>query len=95
MQRNRADRSFQFSLLALLLVVTGVCFILASPTQALLCAASLATFMLGLACVRGALLNRIEGWISGLLFGSLFLVIGTAACVVSFGLFVGSLLGSR
>jgi hypothetical protein len=74
------NRPFQFSLLAILVVITVLCFILASPSNTLSCAASLACLMLGVNCIRGALRNRISGWIAGLVFGSIITVIGLVAC---------------
>ena len=74
------NRPFQFSLLAIFVVMTVLCFILASPSNALSCAASLACLMFGVACIRGALRNRISGWVAGLVFGSIITIIGLVAC---------------
>lgn len=79
---------FQFSLFSVFVVVTIACFVLANPAAAINCIVSLACLMLGLVCVRSALTNRVPGWISGLIFGSLILMVGTVACILSLALLV-------
>ena len=86
MNEVRSDRPFQFTLFGFFVVVTISCVVFASPDIALYLASSAALLLLGVACVRGACVNRTEGWVSGLVFGLLLVAAGTLALVVSVGL---------
>ena len=86
MTEKRDDRPFQFSLLGLMVVVTVICFIVASPTVAMELASSAALFTLGLACAHGAARNRVPGWIEGFVFGLVMLAAGFFGGVLTIAL---------
>jgi len=81
--KSGTDRPLQFSLLVIFLVTTAAAMLFAHPIPVLSVGYSLAAAVLGLCCIRAAVTNRVEGWVSGLIFGSAFAAIGTIALVLS------------
>jgi len=95
MTAEAAKRPFQFSLLSLFVVMTIAAFFFARPAIFMACLAAGPAFFFGLLCIRAALVHRAEGWISGLIFGSIFLVFAFGTGMVVLGYTIWDLLGGQ
>ena len=67
----------QFTLWALLLLITVVCVLLGQPLLAMMVSGPLVAFLIGFSTIRSAWIHRELGWKTGLLFGALIVLIGT------------------
>lgn len=78
-----SNRRFQFGLLGLFVVTTIICFVAASPMFAVRFSSGLGALFVGAAIMRAAIVVRGEGWRTGAVFGSFFVLIGAAGCVLA------------
>ena len=72
-QHRQSERPFQFRLLALFILITVACVVLAYPAILYL-VPSLLLLLIGGGCIYGCLARRPHGWISGLLFGIVVMI---------------------
>jgi hypothetical protein len=78
MSHQIAQRRFQFNL-RWIFVMTALAALAAwQPLKAIAVGFGLPLMALGIACSRSAVVNRLNGWRTGLLFGAMLFLIGAS-----------------